>query len=53
MVSSVRGADLLAPLLHAFQFVADIGNHVVLDGDTVHIYQQVRGLHLASGQHLE
>ncbi|KAI3433934.1 hypothetical protein D9Q98_003736 [Chlorella vulgaris] len=39
-VKALLQSDLLAPLLHAFQFVADIGNHVVLDGDTVHIYQQ-------------
>ncbi len=32
----------LAPLLHAFQFVADLGNHQVIDGDAVHIHQQER-----------
>lgn len=35
-------ADALAPLLHAFQFLADLGAHQVIDGDAVHIHQQER-----------
>ncbi len=38
--SPARPAGSLAPLLHAFQFIADLGSHEVVDGDLIHIFWQ-------------
>jgi pheophorbide a oxygenase len=35
-------APALAPLLHAFQWAADLGQHEVLDGDTLLLHRQER-----------
>ena len=32
----------LEPLMHSFQFIADLAAHAVIDGDAVHIAWQVR-----------
>ncbi|EFN58973.1 hypothetical protein CHLNCDRAFT_137587 [Chlorella variabilis] len=42
VLQSALRSDALAPLLHAFQFLADLGAHQVIDGDAVHIHQQER-----------
>lgn len=33
-------AGALTPLLHAFQWLGDLGAHEVIDGDTVFLYNQ-------------
>ena len=38
---AIAAAGVLAPLLHSLQFLGDLGAHEVIDGDAIHIYQQV------------
>ena len=40
LAAATAAAGFLAPLLHALQFLGDLGAHEVIDGDAIHIYQQ-------------
>ncbi|PSC75292.1 Pheophorbide a oxygenase [Micractinium conductrix] len=39
---SLLQSGRLTPLLHAFQFLGDLGAHEVVDGDLIHIFRQAR-----------
>lgn len=43
-------AGTLAPLLHALQFMGDLGAHEVVDGDLIHIFWQARPAREACAQ---
>jgi Pheophorbide a oxygenase len=47
-VRAVLNSQILAPLLHSFQWAVDLGNHEVVDGDTLLLRYQVQTIHTCS-----
>ncbi|KAL4425624.1 hypothetical protein ABPG75_009640 [Micractinium tetrahymenae] len=45
----LQPAGALAPVLHAFQFLGDLGAHEVVDGDLIHIFWQEQALRREGG----